>query len=334
MSLAIVLVVCAGYYIYSILNFTRNIQDDNRSSKFAQFQQETKQDEPPEWEGKDRVNILLLGGDSRGLGKNEIPRSDTMLIASLDPVTKKAYLFSLLRDTYVPIPGHGSERINAAITLGGPELAMKTVTELTGIPIQYYVYTDFQGFIALIDAIGGIDFYVEKDMHYTSAADHHQYDIDLKKGEQHLDGKTALQYVRFRHDAMSDYARTERQRNFLQAVAQKLKSTTSILKLPRILNAVDPYIETNLSINDMWKLGSLGYKIDTNNVVSVQLPPQDLLREENVGGASVVTVDSDRLKAFVQDTFAPKTDVADGDDNGQKQAGGVPGLSDSAADQQ
>lgn len=103
-----------------------------------------------------------------------------MLVASLDPVSKKAYLFSILRDTYTKIPEHGSDRINTAIT-HGPNTAMQAVSDLLGIPIQYYVYTDFQGFIELVDAVGGVDFYVEKDMHYTSKADNHEYDIDLKK---------------------------------------------------------------------------------------------------------------------------------------------------------
>lgn len=103
-----------------------------------------------------------------------------MLVASLDPVTKKAYLFSILRDTYTNIPDYGKERINTAIT-HGPNTAMKAVSDLLGIPIQYYVYTDFQGFIELVDAVGGVDFYVEKDMRYTSKADNHEYDIDLKK---------------------------------------------------------------------------------------------------------------------------------------------------------
>lgn len=84
---------------------------------------------------------------------------------------------------------------------------MKAVSDLLGIPIQYYVYTDFQGFIKLVDSVGGVDFYVEKDMSYSSIADKNEYDIDLKEGMQHLDGDAALQYVRFRYDKMGDYTR-------------------------------------------------------------------------------------------------------------------------------
>ncbi|MCI3923756.1 LCP family protein [Paenibacillus sp. TRM 82003] len=301
-----------GYYGYSFYSFA---QDHDEPSRFDQFDQpktapsgeasaEAVEFEPQKWEGTERVNVLLLGGDSRGLAKNEIPRSDTMMVASIDPVTKKAALFSLLRDTYVRIPGHGRERLNTAIVYGGPKLAMQTVSDLTGLKIQYYVYTDFEGFIHLVDEIGGIEFEVEKDMKYTSRADGPEYDIDLKKGLQHMDGRTALQYVRFRHDAMSDFARTERQRNFMTAVAQKLQTSTSIIRLPRILAAIDPYIETNLNVTEMVKLGALGYEAKSKEVAGIQLPPTKLLREETIGGASVLTVDEDRLHTFIEEELA------------------------------
>jgi LCP family protein required for cell wall assembly len=297
-----------GYYAYSFFSFADKISTSPKESRFKNVQTQTisKGGEiltPPKWEGKERVNILLLGGDSRGLKENEIPRSDSIMIVSLDPVTKKSYLFSILRDTYVRIPNNGSDRINTAIATGGPELAMKTVSNLMGIPIQYYVYTDFKGFIALVDAIDGIDMDVEKDMKYSDSADGHEYDINLKKGFQHLDGKTSLQYVRFRHDATSDFTRTERQRKFMKALAEKLQSTTSLLKLPRILQSMDPYIETNLTVSQMLKLGSLGFDVKTDGMVSQQIPPQDLLEEKRVGGAEVLGVDPARLQRFIKELF-------------------------------
>lgn len=292
-------VVYGAWYVYSLYHQVENMSKPSDESRFAQFT-ENPEVKPPEWTGTERVNILLMGGDNRGLKEGEVARSDSMIIASFDPVTKSAHLFSVLRDTYAEIPGHGSSRINAAITMGGPDLAMKTIGDLTGLDIQYYVYVDFQGFINLVDAIGGVDFYVEKDMHYTSAADKHEYDIDLKKGQQHLDGEHALMYVRFRHDAMSDFTRTERQRAFLKAVANKLKSGTNLLKLPSILSKVTPYIETNLEPNDMLKLASLGYK--SHQAGSAQLPPMNLLKDMKVSGESVLGVTSEeKLKEYVQE---------------------------------
>lgn len=318
----IVVAAFAAYYFTAIYNQFNNFQKEGEQSPFYNVQPtETKVPQPPKWEGTERVNILLMGVDARGLKKGEIPRSDTMLVASLDPVSKKGYLFSILRDTYAEIPDYGSDRINTAIT-HGPNTAMQAVSDLLGIPIQYYVYTDFQGFIELVDAVGGVDFYVEKDMHYTSKADNHEYDIDLKQGQQHLDGETALQYVRFRHDAMSDYTRTERQRNFLNAVADKMKTTTSIMKLPAILEKINPYIDTNLSVQDMWKLATVGY--DSQMAASEQIPPMELLEEQSIGGSSVLGVRSEEdLKQYVQDVFnkSEETGTEDGDQSSSDDSG-------------
>ncbi|SDO66508.1 transcriptional attenuator, LytR family [Paenibacillus sp. yr247] len=316
--IGLLLMVVAGYYSYSFYHFANSISHKSDTPQgsgtlIAQtFKEKGDKYTPPKWEGKQRVNILLLGGDSRGMKKNELPRSDSIMLASIDPVTKKAHLFSILRDTYVKIPGEGEDRINSAITTGGPNLAMKTVSDLLGIPIQYYVYTDFTGFIALIDAIGGIDIDVEKDMKYSDSEDDHVYDINLKKGMQHLDGKTALQYVRFRHDALSDFSRTERQRKFLTAVVQKMQYTSSLIKLPKILNAMDPYIDTNLSVADMLKLGTLGYEAKADGIVSSQLPPTDLLIEKNVRGAAVITANKEKLQLYVKDLFAGKAEADSG----------------------
>lgn len=298
-----VILCVIGYYGYSFYQFGNHIQENQQEPFFTPYiPQNTSQTEeaPPKWEGKERVNILLLGADSRGTSKNATPRSDTIMIASVDPVTKKAALFSILRDTYVKIPGHGQDRINSAFALGGPNLTMKTVGDLLGLPIQYYVYTDFQGFMALVDAIGGIELDVEKDMKYHDSEEP-QFDINLKKGLQHMDGKTALQYVRFRHDALSDYSRTERQRKFMTAVAQELQTTSSILRLPTILNKIDPYITTNLSITDMIKLGALGFDVKAQGVNGVQIPPSNLLEEDSIGGASVLTVNPAKLQKFVKE---------------------------------
>lgn len=299
------LVLIVGFGIWRGVETYQQLDEMSKPETESRFNQiELKPEyKPPEWTGTDRVNILLLGGDERGLREGEVARSDSMLVASFDPVTKQVHLFSVLRDTYVSIPGHGKDRINAAMAIGRPELAMKTVGELLDLDIQYYVYVDFQGFIKLVDAIGGIDFYVEKDMRYTDNADGNQYDINLKKGQQHLDGEKALQYVRFRYDALSDYTRTERQRNFLKAVANKMQTAWNLVRLPEVLASISPYVETNISPQDMLKLATLGYK--SHQAGSAQIPPMELLREETIDGSSVITIrDEEALKRFVQETLA------------------------------
>lgn len=300
--ICLIMTAVTGFVIYYFSSVYQGLNGLNKSPENSLFKEVSANDaqivEPPKWTGTEPVNILLMGGDARGAAKGEVPRSDSMMVVSLDPIQKRIHVLSILRDTYTDIPEHGKNRINTAIT-HGPNTAMKAVSDLLGIPIQYYVYTDFQGFIELVDAVGGVDFYVEKDMYYESKADQHEYDIDLHKGEQHLDGKTALQYVRFRHDAMSDFTRTKRQREFLRAVAEKIKTTTSLMKLPSILDEVSPYIDTNLSVNDMWKLASVGYQSTVGE--SEQIPPMNLLQQTYIGRAAVLTITSHSdLREFVQ----------------------------------
>ncbi|OMF20370.1 transcriptional regulator [Paenibacillus sp. FSL H8-0548] len=303
-SLSVILGAAAAFAIYwtvGVYNALDNFSKPNETQSPSEDAQETPVP-IPDWEGTERVNIMLLGGDARGIDEGQAARSDSILVASFDPVTKKAHLFSVLRDTYVKIDDHGKGRINTAITLGGYPLAMKTVGDLLGLDIQYYVYTDFEGFKSLIDTIGGIYFDVEKDMRYTDNADGNRYDIDLKKGYQLLDGDKALQYVRFRHDAMSDFTRTERQRNFLIKVSKELQSTWNIIRMKKILDSVEPYIDMNISVTDMLKLGQLGVK--SHVASTTQIPPMELIAEDRVGGASVIGIsDEDDLRSYVQMTL-------------------------------
>ncbi|WCT57759.1 LCP family protein [Paenibacillus kyungheensis] len=303
----IVGVSTVGYYTYSIYQFahTISIADDTYHSPATDQEQATPVS-IPKWDGKEPVYILLMGTDTRDADSNG--RSDSMMVATIDPVTKKAYIMSILRDTYVDIPGHGSSRLNAAYSYGGVELAKETVSNLLGIPIDYYVTIDFEGFKTLVDKIGGVEIDVEKDMNYTDGGDQHRYDIHLTKGLQHLDGTHALQYVRFRHDATSDFTRTERQRKFLTALAAELQSSTSIVKLPSILSSIAPYLHTNLSLTDMIKLSSLGLDINLDKTEKLQIPPNHLLQEIKVKGASVIGVDNRKLHEYVQEQLSESND--------------------------
>ncbi|KOR90594.1 LCP family protein [Paenibacillus solani] len=288
-----------SYYTYAIIQFSNQISTASHPVQPKETTDDAQEEVivVPKWEGKERVNILLIGGDSRG---DDAGRSDTMLVASIDPVTKKAHLFSILRDTFVDIPGHGKGRLNSAFAYGGIELTRQTIGDLLDLPIHKYIYTDFVGFIALVDSIGGVDIEVEKDMYYTSKADKHMYDIDLKQGLQHLDGDMALQYVRFRHDAKSDFARTERQRILMTEVAKKMQTTGSLIKLPVILESISPYIETDLSPKEMLKLAALGFDVNLDKIDQQQLPPFSLLTNETVGRAQVLGVDKSKLQQYVK----------------------------------
>ena len=140
-----------------------------------------------------KKNIIVLGVDERA-EEHDVGRSDTLFVVMFDTNKKAASLLSVPRDTRVRIKGHGWDKINHAYAYGGRELTQKTTEELLGIKINNYVMVDFKGFVGLVDAIGGVDINVEKNMYYYDEWD--GFKIDLKKGMQHMDGKTAIQYVR------------------------------------------------------------------------------------------------------------------------------------------
>ncbi|MFY0544536.1 LCP family protein [Brevibacillus sp. H7] len=301
LMLLVVVAVAGGYYGYAFYQFFSGIQQPKIAGATGDRK---KPADIPVWSGTERVNILLMGVDRRGMRPNEVPRSDSMMLVSIDPVQKRFDLFSILRDTYVKIPGNGRSRINTALADGGPELAMETVSQFTGLPVEHYMITDFEGFKGLIDAVGGVELEVEKNMRYRDPSDNGVYDIDLKKGWQRLDGSKALQYVRFRHDALSDYTRTERQRKLLKALAAQMKSGTTLIQLPNILKSVTPYVQTNLSSLDMLKLAALGLRLDTEKAGQYQLPPMGAFHESQRGG-SVLIPDVERVQQFIQEKVKP-----------------------------
>ncbi len=148
---------------------------------------------------------------------------------------------------------------------------MNQVTELTGVPLDGYVLTNFDGFKSIVDTLGGITVYVEKDMYYETG-DKTDGVINLKEGEQRLNGTTALQYARFRHDAMADIWRTARQQKVLKAAAKEMLQASTLTKLPKLIPQMMDAVETNLKLSDLLKLSKVAASFDSSNVVSQTLP--------------------------------------------------------------
>ncbi|PWI57297.1 hypothetical protein BM613_09375 [Sulfoacidibacillus thermotolerans] len=163
---------------------------------------------------RDPSTVLLIGTDSR---HGEAARSDAMLLTRIHFAQKRALVVSLPRDTRVYIPRYGYTKINHALAFGDLPLLKHTVERVFGVPIDHAVVVDFAGFIELIDVLGGVQVHLEKALDYDDATDGTH--IHLRPGQQRLDGKEALDYVRFRHDAFADTGRMQRQRNLLHAIA-------------------------------------------------------------------------------------------------------------------
>lgn len=196
----------------------------------------------------ERVNIMLMGVDERN---KDVGRSDTLMVASLDSAQDTVSLLSIPRDTRVKIKRHGYDKINAAYAYGGEELSQSTVESLLGIDINHYVIVNTHSFVDLIDALGGIDIEVEDRMQYEDPWDDDGgLIIDLKPGMQHMDGKTAVTYVRYR-DAEGDAGRVRRQQRFMRACLDKLTDPSIVMKLPDVLNEARKVVKTDLSIGEM-----------------------------------------------------------------------------------
>ena len=197
---------------------------------------------------KDKATIMIMGVDER---EGDVGRSDTLMVATIDPVRNETALLSIPRDTRVAIPRNGYDKINAAYAYGGEKLTQTTVEDLLGVRIDHYVIINTHAFQKIVDAIGGIDIDVEKRMYYEDPWDDDGgLIIDLRPGRQHMDGKTAVTYVRYR-DEEGDIGRVKRQQKFMRACVDAVTTPAILPRLPGIISSVIDSVKTDLSVRQM-----------------------------------------------------------------------------------
>ncbi|MBR8838351.1 MAG: LCP family protein [Stigonema ocellatum SAG 48.90 = DSM 106950] len=197
--------------------------------------------------------------------------SDVMLLIRFDPKNKKMVTLSIPRDTRIEVEGHGVKKINAANVDGGPALTAKTVSKLLdGVGIDRYVRINILGVGKLIDALGGVTVYVPKDMKYSDESQHLY--INLKAGKQHLNGDQALQLLRFRHDALGDIGRIQRQQMLMRALIDETLNPTTLAELPKILDVVKEHIDTNLTVEELVALLGFGVRTNRSNMEMLMIP--------------------------------------------------------------
>ena len=271
------------------------------------------------------INVLLLGNDARA-GEGEISNTDTMILLSFDPQNQTAGLLSLPRDLWVPIPGFGYEtRINTAYPLGetyqyeggGPQLAKDTVSSFIGQPVQYYARVNFQGFVDLIDMIGGVDIVVPFTI-YDDAYPTDDYGVELfylEEGPQHLDGEIALKYVRTRN-VDDDYGRAGRQQQVIRAVADKLlraDTLTSLLpKLPRMLMTLGNTVQTDVPMSLQLELANYLSGSSLREVRQLVLDNRYGEETYTEEGAWILKPDRTLVRAALSNFFAPPVNIASG----------------------
>ncbi len=212
------------------------------------------------------VNILLVGIDNVDGGR----RADAIAFTSVDIDNKVVRLMSIPRDTRVQIPGRGWDKIGHAYAYGSLPLLLETVVNYLGQPINYYVLVNYDSFPSVINLLGGIEIDVERRMVYNDYAG--KLFINIPKGRQVLDGKNALHYVRFRHDALGDIGRVERQQQFVQAVLKKVQSPAMIPKIPELVQKAIEMVQSDMTPAQALQLASYLRDLPPENMVFFTLP--------------------------------------------------------------
>lgn len=270
-------------------------------------------------EGDGRVNILLLGRG--GEGHEGADLTDTILIASIDPINKKAALLSIPRDLYYAKTNNNrvnsifAEAKYAAQNRGsndtdaenaGFSAVEKVVQDYMGIPIHYHIMVDFQGFVQAINTVGGVDIDVDADgvVRETlwDSLTRRNYTLDVREGRQHFDGQRALYYARSRYTSpRGDFDRAERQRKLILALKDKTLSLGTFanpVKISQLIDAFGNHAQANMSVNEVLRLYEIGKEIDSAGVATIGLadPPNSFLTSANIAGQSI-----QRPKAGLED---------------------------------
>ena len=257
--------------------------------------------------------MLLLGTDGRP--GEETYRTDSIILARVDPDKKNVTLISIPRDTKVEYKG-STMKINAVFFYDGADAIVEEVNELCGVEISQYAEISFEGLKALVDAVGGIDIYVPEG---DGVDDREAGPVVIEPGQQHMDGEAALTFARARHQfADGDYTRMRHQRMVLGALAEQILNNMDVSKIPALLDSLSSMVKTSLSVQDIISLVNAMRGMDVNNMYSANLPSW-AGNDTYIDGQSYVFVDEQALKEMMERVDAgenpegPQTMGSDGD---------------------
>ncbi len=237
------------------------------------------------------VNVLVIGVDNTA----KVQRADTLMVIHLNAEKNRIGVLSIPRDTRVKIPEIGWTKINHAYAYGGIPLTRQTVSDFIRVPIDYHIKVNMSGVETLIDQIGGVTVEIPKDLYYMDQAG--DLYIDFKKGNQNLNGKQAVQYLRFRHDGNADLGRIQRQQSFVQAFAKKMLASGNPTELPIILGRMSRMVDTDMSSRQIAGM-ALQFKeaFNANRMDTATLPGSAAL----IGGVSYWRPDLATVDKVVQ----------------------------------
>ena len=224
------------------------------------------EEQKPESTARSTVNVLIVGLDNVEGGS----RTDAIALAIFDAANKALRIASIPRDSRVYIPGRSWDKINHAYVYGGINLLRETLVNLTGMPVDYFVKINYRSFPRIVDILGGVDIYVEKRLHYNDYSG--KLFINIPAGMQHMNGKTALGYVRFRHDPLGDIGRVRRQQKFIDTMMKKIKTPSILPRIPAIVTELYDSIDTDLAPLEALKLVQFANSLSPDRIKMFMAP--------------------------------------------------------------
>lgn len=258
-TLLILIIVAAGVFIYTVAKLGADDPADILNGLKA---------------NNKSITFLLMGADKLDINSEKNSRSDTMILFNYNYETEKINLISIPRDSRVSINGkRHKEKLNHSFNYGGPELTLKTVNEMLGTNIPYYLAVDYDFVKDSVDAVGGVEVDVPMDMQYTDEWDDPPLIIDLKQGLQTLDGNKAIGFLRFRHGYKdADLGRVAAQRQFVESFIHTATTPRGLLGVPKILDSYKLHTKTNIPFENLVELGKNITRSDLSNIETMTLP--------------------------------------------------------------
>ena len=277
---------------------------------------------PDPWDGASRVTVLVMGLDYNDWRAGEgPPRTDTMILLTIDPLSNTAGMLSIPRDLWVSIPGFDYGKINTAYQLGesfkvpggGPALAMDTVEHLIGVPIQYYAQIDFNVFVEFIDEVHGVKIDVPEEI-LVDIYDDDKGKIRIKPGVQVLPGAHALAYARARNTEGADFDRAQRQQQVIMAIRERVTDPKIMSELvnnaPSLYSRFSSGINTNLSLDEVIKLGWLAMQIPSDQIYKGIIGEKQINFGKSPDGLDVLKPLPDQIRLLRDEIFAPSGSIS------------------------
>ena len=326
----LLLLVTGGLFTYYELYFAKPIADiTNQQVQRSKGEEDPNQGRTGDILSGPRINILLLGSDTdqkfgTSAGGSTVYLAQTDIVVTIDPTTKQVGMLSIPRDFYINIPGYGMGKLDEAFEHGysigqggfngAVDLSRLTIQQDFGIPINYYAWVGLNGFVKVIDTVGGVDVDVlhpitddsyPDDVGNTTGDTYAYKRLYIPPGPQHLSGTEALEYVRSRHaDLVGDFGRSARQQQVLGALKTKLSNAGIIGKLPDIAADLDGWVKTDMQLPDILKLMNFARSLDPNKIQRIILAPPYSSSATLPGGESIVQPRCDQIIPAIAKMFA------------------------------